>query len=341
MVAVVLTACSADSTPASGARSDALIISGAGATFPQPLYERWIQAYAGNRPEVSFQYAAVGSGEGVRRFLAGEVDFGASDGALSDAELATPAGRDALMLPMTAGMIALAYNLPGVEGLRLSREAVVGIFSGEIRAWDDARIQMDNPGLKLPKRSIAPVVRLDGSGTTQIFTRHLSAISAVWREGPGVGKRVLWPDVAMQVNYNEGVAQRVRVSEGSIGYMEYEFAQRIGLPVARLQNRAGEFIAPSPAAGTLALASAGAIPDDLRLFVPDPAAAGAYPIVGYTWVLLRGTYADQARLDALKGAMSWGLGDGQSIAEAMGYVPLPDEMVALARARLDRIRLQP
>jgi phosphate transport system substrate-binding protein len=232
----------------------------------------------------------------------------------------------------------LAYNLPGVDALNLSRDAVTGIFSGEIRSWDDPRIQVSNPGVALPKKTIAPVVRRDSSGTTFIFTNHLSAASDWWRtQGPGVSKRVDWPGAIMEVNYNEGVAQRVKISVGSIGYMEYEFAQRLGLPVATLENKAGRMVTPTPAAGTAALASAQDIPDDLRVFVPDPPGTDAYPIVSYTWLLLYGTYPDADKGAALKNAVTWGLTEGQPIAEQMGYIPLPEEMVELAKAKVQTI----
>jgi phosphate transport system substrate-binding protein len=163
-----------------------LHIKGAGATFPKPLYERWMQSYADVQPEVRFSYEGVGSGEGIKRFLAEDVDFGASDAAMSDADLAKVGDRGALMVPMTAGMVVLAYNLPGVDALNLTRDAVIGIFSGEIRSWDDPRIQVSNPGVALPNKTIAPVVRRDSSGTTFIFTNHLSATSDWWRnQGPG------------------------------------------------------------------------------------------------------------------------------------------------------------
>jgi phosphate transport system substrate-binding protein len=345
VLAFTLSACSEDTQQASGpastgAASAQIRIDGAGATFPKPLYERWIAIYSEEHPEVALRYDGVGSGEGVRRFLAEEVDFGASDAGLTDADLARVGERGAVMVPMTAGMVALAYNLPGIDELRLSREAVLGIFSGEIRSWDDARIQASNPGVELPKKTVTPVVRRDSSGTTFILTNHLAAASPWWggADGPGVSKQIDWPGNTMEVNYNGGVAQRVKVSEGAIGYMEYEFAERLGLPIATLQNRAGEFVAPEPPAGTAALASAPEVPDDLRVFVPDPPGSGAYPIVGYTWVLLYERYPDAEKREALKDVVLWGLTEGQPIAEEMGYIPLPDAMVRLAQAKVDGIR---
>ena len=339
LVALALSACSGGSEPANDDDAGVKIrVSGAGATFPQPLYERWIGAYHDLHPEVAFSYEGVGSGAGIQRFLAQEVDFAASDAAMSDDDLAKVGDRGALMVPVTAGMVVLAYNLPGFDGLQLSREAVVGIFSGDIRSWNDARIQDTNPGAILPNKTVTPVVRRDSSGTTFVLTNHLSSVSEWWRTaGPGTSKRIDWPGNAMEVNYNEGVAQRVKVSQGSIGYMEYQFARRLGLQIMILENKAGEFVSPAPDAGTAALASAEDIPDDLRVFVPDPPGAGAYPIVSYTWLLLYGTYSDPSKASVLKDAVIWGLTNGQTIAEEMGYIPLPAQMVALARDKVDSI----
>jgi phosphate transport system substrate-binding protein len=343
VLGVLLGACSGDSPNSAAAdgpgAGDAQVrISGAGATFPEPLYERWMQVYSAEQPEVAFSYDGVGSGEGVKRFLAEEVDFGASDAAMSDTDLAKVGDRGVVMVPMTAGMVVLAYNLPGVDTLSLTRDAVVGIFSGEIRRWDAPRIKASNPAVALPKKTIAPVVRRDSSGTTFVFTNNLSAASDWWRnEGPGVAKRLDWPGATMEVNYNDGVAQRVKISEGSIGYMEYEFAERLGLSIATLENKAGRLVVPTPAAGTAALASAEHIPDDLRVFVPDPPGADAYPIVSYTWLLLYGSYPDADTGAALKRAVTWGLTEGQPVAEQMGYIPLPEQMTALALVKVQTI----
>jgi phosphate transport system substrate-binding protein len=347
-VAVVLLAACSGESPETGSEGNGLVVRGAGATFPKPLYEQWIGVYAEQTPGVGFEYAGVGSGKGIEMFVAGkdpdgevfggaEIDFGASDAAMSDKDLARVGERGAVMVPMTGGMVVLAYNLPGVEDLKLSRDAIEGIFMGDIKRWDDPAIAATNPDVDLPGSTITPVVRRDSSGTTFIMTSHLGAAFPAWRDGPGVGKQIDWPGNTMEVNYNEGVAQRVRVSQGAIGYMEYEFADRLGLPIATLQNKAGEYVRPSPAAGSAGLGSAPEIPDDLRVFVPDPPGLGAYPIVGYTWLLLYQHYPESARRDALKGAVTWGLTDGQAIAEEMGYIPLPEEMVRLAKAKVEAI----
>lgn len=341
LLTAVLAACGPQTPPSTAGQETGLTVKGAGATFPAPLYAKWIEEYRRTHPGVSVTYDPVGSGEGVKRFLAGTVDFGASDAALSDPDLAkVDPARGAVMVPMAAGLVVLAYNIPGVPaGLTLTREAYLAIFAGRIHTWNDPRIAAANPGLQLPKTDIVPVVRRDSSGTTFIMTNHLAAIDPWWAtQGPGVGKLVDWPG-AMTAVGNEGVAQRIKITQGAIGYVGYEFAHRLGLPVAALQNKAGAVVPPSPAAGQAALASVGdQVPADLRLFVPDPLGAESYPILGYTWILLDARYADPAKAEALKTALGWGLGEGQSFTTALGYVPLPETMVAKASAALIGVR---
>ncbi len=335
----VLTLLSAVSL-AAGSESGQTRVAGAGATFPAPLYQEWIKEYGKTHPDVSLSYDAVGSGEGVRRFLDGSADFGSSDSALSDADLGkVNPQRGALMIPTTAGMIVLAYHIPGVgEGLTLTRDVYVDIFAGRINAWNDPRIAATNPDLRLPNKQIFTVVRRDSSGTTFAMTNHLSAVSPWWKDqGPGVGKLVRWPGRAMTAAGNEGVAQRVKITDGAIGYMGYEFAHRIGLPMATLYNKAGNAIAPSPSAGQAALASVAEIPADLRVFLPDPGGAASYPIVTYTWLLLNERYENEDKARALKEALVWDLGAGQSIAQRMGFIPLPQEMVAKATETVARV----
>lgn len=332
LVSAILTACGGESAQDEGGRGDVLRIEGAGATFPEPLYRAWIARYEEENADVAFSYQGVGSGQGIKRFIAAEVDFGASDAAMKDEEIAQVEGG-VKMIPVTAGMVVLAYNLPGVEGeLRLPRDVYADIFHARVDRWDDARIKAANPGLDLPAKLIQPVVRRDGSGTTFAFTNHLSAISPSWREeGPGTGKLIDWPGAAMTGIGNEGVAQKVKISHGSIGYMEYGFARRLGLPVATLQNAAGNFVRPDAASGRAALAAAAAgLPEDLRLFIADATGPDSYPIVSLSWILLRDRYNDPAKASALREAMSWGLNQGQPIAEEMGYIPLPAAIVSAA-----------
>lgn len=340
LAGAILIACgegSKDEQPESGAT---LEIKGAGATFPEPLYQQWIKQYRADHPDLAFTYEGVGSGEGIRRFVAEAVDFGASDAAMKDEEIAK-VQRGVKLIPATAGMVVLAYNLPGVEGeLKLPRDVYVDIFLARIDRWDDERIAAANPHLNLPAKLIQPVVRRDGSGTTYAFTNHLSSASQAWREeGPGTGKLIDWPGAAMTGIGNEGVAQKVKISHGSIGYMEYGFAKRLGLPMATLQNKAGNFVKPGAESGRLALAAAAEkeLPEDLRLFLPDPEGSDSYPIVSLSWLLLYGRYDDSAKAIALEEAVTWGLTEGQQTAEEMGYIPLPEDIVSEAIAAVTTI----
>jgi len=317
-----------------------LTLRGAGATFPAPLYKKWIAAYRKVEPATLIEYAPVGSGDGVKRFLADSVDFGASDAAMTDDQMAS-AKQGAVLVPATAGLVVLAYNLPGLNGpLKLNRSTYSALLMGKIPRWNDARIQATNPGLNLPDREIFVVARQDSSGTTFALTNHLSAVSLQWRDrGPGVGKVVAWPDTAMIVRGNEGVASRIKLSVGSIGYIEYSFAKHLGLPTAHLENKEGRFVAPSDAVGETTLAAnLSRIPANLRVFIPDPDGAESYPIISFTWLLLRERNADPAKAAALKRFVSWGLSEGQNLSSELGYVRLPANMAELGKAALTRVQ---
>ena len=320
--------------------SGPVALRGAGATFPAPLYQKWIAVYTKANPTLAIEYQAVGSGEGVKRFLENSVDFGASDAALSDEQIAKAPGG-ATLVPATAGAIVLAYNLPDVKGtIKLSREVYADIFLGRIRNWNDPKIQTLNPDLKLPNQTITLVARQDSSGTTYAMTNHLSAISAAWRnQGPGVGKVIDWPGISMVAPGNEGVAGRIKRSWGSIGYVEYGFAKRLGLPMAHLENKAGVFVEPNLNSGQAALAAnVSQIPGNLRVFLPDPDGENSYPIVTFTWLLLYDRYPNPQQSTALKGFVNWALIEGQSYSIDMGYIPLPADVVALARAAVNRVQ---
>ncbi|MDG4596560.1 MAG: phosphate ABC transporter substrate-binding protein PstS [Candidatus Contendobacter sp.] len=326
-------------TPPGAATSERVALRGAGATFPAPLYLKWIDVYTKANPNVAIEYQAVGSGEGTKLFLENAVDFGASDAALTDEQI-KQAKAGATLVPTTAGALVLAYNLPDVAGtLKLSREVYADIFLGKIREWNDPRIQALNPDLKLPKQTIILVARQDSSGTTYALTNHLSAISEAWRKGPGTGKTVDWPGVSMTARGNEGVAGRIKRSWGSLGYVEYGFAKRLGLPVIHLQNKAGTFVEPNLNSGQAALAAnVGQIPSNLRVFLPDPEGQDSYPIVTFTWLLLHDQYLDPRKSAALKGFVNWALTDGQRYSSDQGYIPLPESVATLARAAVDRVR---
>ena len=317
------------------ARTDEVVsLRGAGSTFAAPLYKKWIDEYSVSHRNVSVSYDAVGSGEGVKRFLAESVDFAGSDVILSDSEIAQV--PNAIMLPVTAGMIVLAYNIPGVNSeIKLPRDVYVDIFAGKIKKWDDPRIQAANPSIVFPSRTIAVVARSDGSGTTAAFTNHLAAISPSWRAaGMGVGKLIEWPS-AMLAPGNEGVAARIRLSEGSIGYVEYWFAQRLGLRMAALQNKSGAFITPTANSGEFALSGRVAQVKELDASVADPAGPRAYPITTYSWMLLYPQYRDSAKGVALREFALWGLSQpGQDYGAQLGYLPLSDDVVSIGKKAL-------
>jgi phosphate transport system substrate-binding protein len=285
---------------------------------------------------VSISYDAVGSGEGVKRFIADAVDFAGSDEILTQSESAK-LREAALMLPMTAGMIALAYNIPGATTeIKLPRDVYVDIFAGAIQQWDDPRIKAANPGLAFPHRDIVIVARQDSSGTTVACTKHLVAVGPGWRaKGMGVAKMIEWPKGTMLAPGNEGVAGRIKISEGSIGYVEYWFAQRLGLRMAALQNRAGSYITPTANSGELALSGRVAEVKELDASVADPSAPGAYPITTYSWMFLHPRYGDQAKGKALREFAEWALSpQAQNYGAQLGYLPLAGDVAALGRQSL-------
>ena len=322
------------------AGQDYQTLSGAGSTFIAPLVKRWIDDYQKIHPNISIDYHVIGSGEGVRRFVAGTVDFAASDGGMTDAQVAQ-VNRGVRFIPATIGGVVLAYNIRGIKGgLKLERDVYPDIFSGKIQTWDDPRIKAANPNLTLPHESIVPVVRQDSSGTTFAFTNHLSAVSREWQQGPGVGTDIDWPGNAMAAKGNEGVAARVKISEGSIGYVEYGFATRLNLPMAALQNLAGQFVAPD--AKNIAKVfddEVNQMPADLRLFVPDPSGQGVYPIASFSWLILYGDYTDAAKGTALKDFVRFGLTQGQKESSRLGYVPLPEIVSGLAQKAVDTVHI--
>jgi phosphate transport system substrate-binding protein len=318
------------------------LVRGAGATFPSILYRQWFSRYGETHPGRVVSYAAVGSGEGVRRFIGRgleedeNVDFGASDAAMTDDEQARTDGG-AVLVPVTAGQVVMAYNLPDLRtDLRLSRETYAGIFLGTITNWSDPRIARDNPGVKLPRLTIVTIVRQDGSGTTFAFTKHLDAISEAWHARYGAATLVNWPGSAMRASGNEGVAARITQSVGSLGYVGFEFARRVGLQTALVQNRAGRFVAPSEQNGASAVGEAD-LPENMRAYVPDPAGPGSYPIVTLSWILLRQTYRDPRMAGELRDLFRWCLTDGQSYAAALGYIPLPSNIVDRSLAQLEKV----
>ncbi len=313
-------------------------ISGAGASFPAPLYQRWFSEYNKANPNIQISYQSVGSGAGIKQFIAQTVDFGATDAPLNDKEKAQyPKDRgQPLQIPMTGGSVVFAYNLDGVDNLRLSREAYCGITEGTIKTWNDPKIVKDNPGVKLPADAIAFTHRSDGSGTTFLFTSHIQAACPNWKAG--ADKSVAWP-VGTGAKGNEGVTAQIQQTQNAVGYVEYAYARENKLKFAELQNKAGAFVAATPESAAKSLEGA-PLPADFSLTVPDPTAKDAYPIVGLTWLLVYGQYSDPAKADALKNFIKWAYSaEGAKYAAELGYLPIPPEVSSKATAALDTVKV--
>ncbi|MBW4578210.1 MAG: phosphate ABC transporter substrate-binding protein PstS [Tildeniella nuda ZEHNDER 1965/U140] len=325
------------SPAASSAAGGTVSISGAGATAPNPLYQRWFQEYNKTNPNIQISYDSVGSGAGVKRFLDQTVDFAASDDPLKDADKAkVPADRGkAVQIPSTGLFVVMAYNLDGVDQLKLSRSAICGIVDGSIKTWNDPKIAKDNAGTNLPSTPITFVHRSDGSGTTAIFTNHIVKACPTWKAG--AGKTIEWP-VGTGGKGSEGVTAQVQQTKGAIGYTEYSYANENKLKVAALQNKAGEFIVPAPDAAAKALDGA-TVPTDFAVKVPDPAQKGAYPIVSLTYLLLYETPKDPAKAKAINDFVKWALKDGKQYASELGYIPLPDPISTKVTTAVDTIKV--
>ncbi len=328
-----------DTTASSPAKLDLggnVKLSGAGASFPAPLYDTWFTDLNKKYPNLRIDYASVGSGAGVQQFLKGTVDFAASDVAMNDEEIQkVPADKGVILLPVTAGSIVLAYNLPDVAELKLPRTLYADILLGKIKSWNDPQIAKANPGVNLPNQPITVVYRSDGSGTTGVFTKHLNAISPEWKTKVGEGKTVNWP-VGVGAKGNEGVTAQVQQTQGSIGYVEYGYAKQNKLKFAALENKSGQFIVPTEESASKTLESA-TLPPDLRVFISDPEGADSYPIVTYTWILAYKKYPDAAKAKAMEVAIEYALTEGQKNSVALGYVPLPQNVIAKVAAAADQI----
>jgi phosphate transport system substrate-binding protein len=311
-------------------------LTGAGASFPSPLYQTWFAELNKKYPNLKVNYQSVGSGAGVEQFTKGTVDFGASDVAMKDEEIQKiPADKGVILLPVTAGSIVLAYNLPDVPQLKLPRAVYTDILLGKIKFWDDPAIAKANPAAKLPKEAIKVIYRADGSGTTGVFTKHLSAISPEWKTKVGDGKSVKWP-VGIGAKGNEGVTAQILQTPASIGYVEYSYAKQSNLKFASLENKAKQFVSASEESASKTLASV-TLPENLRVFISDPEGADSYPIVTYTWILAYKKYTDANKAKAVEATIEYALTDGQKLAAELGYVPLPVNVIAKVAAAADKI----
>ncbi|MBW4468103.1 MAG: phosphate ABC transporter substrate-binding protein PstS [Pegethrix bostrychoides GSE-TBD4-15B] len=319
--------------------TDTIRATGAGASFPAPLYQGWFRNFNSKIPQMQFNYQSTGSGAGIERFTNNIVDFGASDIAMTDEQIAK-IDRGVILLPMTAGSIVMAYNLPDIKDMKLSREAYIDIFLGKITNWNDPKIAATNPGVTFPNQPITVAHRSDGSGTTAIFTSHLAEVSPEWKQSIGTATTVQWPSGSgktfIGARGNEGVTALVSQTVGAIGYLEYGFATKSNLSFATLENKAGKFVTPNSESGAEALAQV-ELPDNLRVFITDPPGDGSYPIVTYTWMMLYKKYDDPNKAIAMEAMVQYGLTDGQKQAAPIGYIALPPNVIKRVAAAADEI----
>jgi phosphate transport system substrate-binding protein len=312
-----------------------MTINGAGATFPYPIYSKWFDAYAKVDPSVRFNYQSIGSGGGQKQILAQTVDFGASDGPMSDDNLAKAPGK-LLHIPTVAGADVVAYNLPGDPPLKLDADTIAGIFLGQITKWNDPKIAATNPGVSLPDRDIVVVHRSDGSGTTYIWTDYLSKISPQWKEKVGTNTSVNWP-TGIGGKGNEGVAGQIKQTPGSLGYVELIYAVQNKMPYADVKNKAGEFVKATLESITAALATAD-IPDDFRFSITNAPGKDAYPVCGATWLLVYQQQKDATKGKKLVEFLKWAEKDGEKMAKDLEYAPLPDALQQRVLKRIDEIK---
>jgi phosphate transport system substrate-binding protein len=309
-----------------------MLINGAGATFPYPIYSKWFDEYAKIDPSVRFNYQSIGSGGGQKQILAETVDFGASDGPMSDENLGKAPGK-LLHIPTVAGAVVVTYNVPGISTLKLDGPTIADVFLGKITSWNDPRIAALNPGGKLPKADLVVVHRSDGSGTSYIFSDYLSTISKTWETSVGRNTSVKWP-TGLGAKGNEGVAGQVKQLPGTIGYVELAYAHQNKLPVAEIKNAAGNFVSPSLESITEALATA-KIPDDFRFSMVNPPGDKAYPIAGATWMLVYQEQKAAEKGKKLVEFLGWALTKGEAMASALDYAPL---FATLQSRVLERIK---
>ena len=344
----VLAACgdggkkTADSAAPAQATSSGADLTGAGATFPYPIYSKWFSAYAA-KTGVKINYQPIGSGGGIRQLSEQTVDFGGTDAPMSDAELAKAKGGAIMHFPTVLGAVVLIYNLPQLtQPLKLNGETIAAIYQGQITRWNDARLAALNPSVTLPAADILVVHRSDGSGTSYVFTDYLAKVSPAWATKPGKGKEVQWP-AGLGAKGNEGVAGQVKQTPGAIGYAELAYATQNKLATAMLANASGEFVAPSIASVTAAASGAAAkLPanTDYRVSIVDAPGKGVYPIASFTWVIVYQKQTDAAKGKKVVDFLRWALTDGQALAAPLDYAPLPEAMRSALATRLTSIQIR-
>ena len=312
-----------------------MMINGAGATFPYPIYSKWFDAYTKVDPSVRFNYQSIGSGGGQKQIMAQTVDFGASAGPMSDDNLSKAPGK-LLHIPTVAGADVVAYNLPGNPSLKLDADTIAGIFLGEIKKWNDPKIAALNSGVTLPDQEIVVVHRSDGSGTTYIWTDYLSKISPEWKTKVGTNTSVNWP-TGIGGKGNEGVAGQIKQTPGALGYVELIYAVQNQMPYADVKNAAGKFVKPSLESITAAMATA-QIPDDFRFSITNASGEAAYPICGATWLLVYEQQQDATKGKKLVEFLKWAQKDGEKMAKDLDYAPLPESLQARVLKRIEEIK---
>ncbi|HTT71397.1 MAG TPA: phosphate ABC transporter substrate-binding protein PstS [Anaeromyxobacteraceae bacterium] len=317
------------------AMADGLLVNGAGATFPFPLYSKWFSDYNKKLPAIRFNYQSIGSGGGIKQITERTVDFGASDAPMTDEELSKAPGI--VHIPTVMGAVVVTYNAP-VEGLKLTPETLAGLFLGKITKWNDPALAKDNAGVKLPDAPITVVHRSDGSGTTNIFTDYLAKVSPEWKQVVGFGKSVKWP-VGLGAKGNEGVTGQVKNTPGAVGYVELAYANQNKLAMALLRNRDGQFVKPS-LEGTSEAAAGVPMPPDFRVSITDAAGKTAYPMASFTYLLVYQDASDKAKGEALLRFLWWAVHDGQAAAPSLDYAPLPKAVVEMVEKRLEAMTVQ-
>jgi len=319
-----------------GGGGGAVRLQGAGASFPNPLYQKWLSEYGKANPAVRIDYQSIGSGGGIKQIKEQTVDFGASDAPMKNEDM--PGTGEILHIPTVLGAVVITYNLRGVtQPLRFSPETIADIFLGKLQRWDDARIKADNPGVTLPAADITVVHRSDGSGTSAVFTDYLSKVSPEWKEKVGSGTSPNWP-VGLGGKGNEGVTGQVKQTPNTLGYVELAYAVQNRLPVALIKNASGNFVEPNLDAVTAAAAeSIATTPEDLRVSITNAGGREAYPISSYTYILAYKDQKDAAKGRALVDFLWWGIHDGEGFAKDLQYAPLPAEVVRRAEAQINSI----
>jgi phosphate transport system substrate-binding protein len=315
-------------------------LNGAGATFPNPLYTKAFDEYNKFDSNVKINYQSIGSSGGIKNFTEKTVDFGGTDAFLTDQQLTEAGGAAQVFhIPTAIGAVVLTYNLPGFNGtLRMTPELLVDILTGSVKKWNDAKIKAENTGAGLPDAEIAWVHRSDGSGTTSIFTNYLAAVSPKWKSDVGAGTSVKWP-VGIGAQGNEGVTGQIKNTPGALGYVELIYAEANKLPTMELKNKAGKYIKPSLQSTSAAAQDLSNVPDDLRATIVNASGDAAYPIAGFTWILIRKDQTDELKATALTNMLWWLTHDGQKIAERLRYAPLPAEIVAKVEPKLRQINV--